>query len=172
MCYKLVDEESGKIICRFVIRSATEAGTANLRIDPIEPLPPPDAMLDKMMTAADFKTPVSSDNKKDPVDSTPASKDTINWREMEQSKQVEHQEDIQQRYFNSYQPKFPNQHYRYPIRSKNAAFEAETTVENEGKPTVGDKEFDFLRDNGEKEPVFDQFRVYSWRRIRRATSRS
>ena len=94
MCYKLVDEERGKIICRSVIRSATEPGSANLRIDPIEPLPPPDAILDKMMTAADFKTPTSSDNKKIPVDSIPASKDTLNWREMEQSKQVEHQENI------------------------------------------------------------------------------
>ena len=118
MCYKPVDGESGKIICRSVIRSATETGTANLRIDPIEPLPPdaihntnPDAMLDEMMTAADFKTPVSNLSKKDPVDSTPASKDTMNWREMERSKQVEHQEDIQQRYFNSYQPKVPKQQH-------------------------------------------------------------
>ena len=27
MCYKLVDDESGKIICRLVIRSATDTGT-------------------------------------------------------------------------------------------------------------------------------------------------
>ena len=101
MCYKLVDEESGKIICRSVIRSATEPGTANLRIDPIEPLPPnathntnPDAMLDKMMKAADFKTPVSDVCKKVPVETTPASTETMNWRVMVQSKQVEHQEDI------------------------------------------------------------------------------
>ena len=76
MCYKLVDDESGKIICRSVIQSATEAGTANLRIDPIKLLPPPDAMLDKMMTAADFKTPVSSDKKKIPVDSIQSTTDT------------------------------------------------------------------------------------------------
>ena len=74
MCYKLVDEESGKIICRSVIRSATEPSTDILRIDPIEPLPPdathntnPDAMLDEMMTAADFKTPFSDVSKKVPV---------------------------------------------------------------------------------------------------------
>ena len=36
MCYKLVDDESGKIVCRSVIQSATELGTANLWIDPIE----------------------------------------------------------------------------------------------------------------------------------------
>ena len=117
-----MDEESGKIICRSVIQSTTEADTAILQIDPIKPLPPPDAMLDEIMTAADFKTPVSSDNKKDPVDSTPASKDTMNWREMEQSNQVEHQEDIQQCYFNSYQPEVPKQQHRYPTRSKTAAY--------------------------------------------------
>ena len=30
MCYKLVDEESGKIICRSVILAAIEPGSANL----------------------------------------------------------------------------------------------------------------------------------------------
>ena len=30
MCYKLVDEESGKIICRSIIKVATEPGSANL----------------------------------------------------------------------------------------------------------------------------------------------
>ena len=89
-------------MCRSVIRSATEPGTANLRVDPIEPLPPdaihntdPDAMLDEMMTAADFNTPVSDVSKKDPVDSIPASTETMTWQEMERSKQVEHQEDVQ-----------------------------------------------------------------------------
>ena len=37
MCYKLVDDETGKIINRSVIHSATEPGTKNLRVDPIEP---------------------------------------------------------------------------------------------------------------------------------------
>ena len=40
MCYKLVDDESGKIICRSVIQSATEPGTADLRVDQTKPLPP------------------------------------------------------------------------------------------------------------------------------------
>ena len=35
MCYKLVDGKNGKMVCRSVIRSATELGTANLRIDPL-----------------------------------------------------------------------------------------------------------------------------------------
>ena len=157
ICYKLVDEESGKIICRSVIQSTTEADTAILQIDPIKPLPPPDAMLDEIMTAADFKTPVSSDNKKDPVDSTPASKDTMNWREMEQSNQVEHQEDIQQRNFNYFQPKFCKQQHRYQSRSKTPVYGFETVAEIDENRPVGGKEFIFFRDNGEKEPVCKQF---------------
>ena len=71
MWYKLVDDETGKIINRSVICSATESDTANLRVDPIEPLPPgPDNVLDEMISTADFETPLSS---VDPVDSIPAS---------------------------------------------------------------------------------------------------
>ena len=112
MCYKLVDDESGMIICQSVIQSATEPGTANLWVDPIKPLPPdvihsinPDAMLDEMMAAADFDTPFSDVNKKDLVGSIPASTKSKTWQEMEQDWQLEHQEGIQQRYFHSYQPK-------------------------------------------------------------------
>ena len=83
MCYKLVDEESGKIICRSVIRAATEPGSDNLRVDPIEPLPPTDAQLDEMIETADFKTPVSSTSKEVPPFSLPPTTDTMNWREME-----------------------------------------------------------------------------------------
>ena len=157
MCYKLVDDKSGKIIYQSVIWSVTEPSTANLRVNPIEPLSPdtihstePDAMLDKMMTAADFDTPFSDVNKKDPVDSILASTKSKTWQEMERSKQVEHQEDVQQRYFNSYQPNFPEQQHRYPTRSKTSANEAMTTPEG--------KAFVFLRDKGEKStPVFKQF---------------
>ena len=74
-------------MCRSVIQSATEPGTANLRVDPIEPLPPdtmnstePDAMLDKMMTVVDFDTPFSDVNKKDPVDSIPARTKSKSWQ--------------------------------------------------------------------------------------------
>ena len=77
MCYKLVDDESRKVICRSVIRSATEPGTANLRVDPIEPLPPyPDDILDEMMSASDFETPLSS---VDPVDLIPANTKSKTW---------------------------------------------------------------------------------------------
>ena len=43
MCYKLVDEENGKIICQSVIRAVTKPGPSNLHVDPIELLPPTDA---------------------------------------------------------------------------------------------------------------------------------
>ena len=93
MCYKLVDDESGKIINRSVIRSATEPGTANLRVDPIEPLPPdPDDVLDEMMSAADFGL-----SNVDPVDSIPASTKSKTWQEIERHNYVENQEDVQQR---------------------------------------------------------------------------
>ena len=125
MCYKLVDEESGKIICRSVIRAATEPGSANLRVDPIEPLPPPDHDLEGLMKGADFEAPFSSDRKKVPVESILSSTDTMNWREMEQSKQAEYQdhlreqyhehaEDKQQRHFQSQQPTFSKRQHRYP----------------------------------------------------------
>ena len=66
-------------------------------------------MLDEMMTAADFNTLFSDVNKKDPVDSIPASTKSKTWQEIERSKQVDHQEDVQQRYFDSSQPKFLEQ---------------------------------------------------------------
>ena len=88
MCYKLVDDESGKIICRSAIRSATEPGTANLRVNPIESLPSDaDAILDEMMSTADFETPLSN---VDPVDLIPASTKSKTWQEMEQDNQLEH----------------------------------------------------------------------------------
>ena len=53
--------------CRTVIRSATEPGDANLRVDPIELLPSdtilntkPDDMLDGLMTLVDFNPPFSN----------------------------------------------------------------------------------------------------------------
>ena len=89
MCYKLVDDESGKIICRSIIRSAIEPGTANLRIDPIKPLPPdtifiiePDAMLDEMMTRADFETLLLKVDMVDPIDLIPTSTKSKTWQEM------------------------------------------------------------------------------------------
>ena len=35
MCWKLVDDVSGEIVCRSTICSAIKPGTANLQVDPI-----------------------------------------------------------------------------------------------------------------------------------------
>ena len=104
-----------------------------------------------MMTLADFGTPLSDVDMNDPVDSIPTSTKSKTWQEMEKDRHVEHQEDIQQRYFNSNQPKSTaNKQHRYPTQSKTSTNEAKTTVE--------DKQFIFLRDKGEKViPVFKQF---------------
>ena len=93
MCYKLVDDESGKIVCLSIIRSATEPGSANLRIDPIKPLPPdvihstePDTMPDELMTLAEFKIPLLHLDEKDPVNLIPVNTKSKPWQEMERSK--------------------------------------------------------------------------------------
>ena len=62
-------------------------------------------MLDELMIIADFKTPLSHLDEKDPVDLIPASTKSKTWQEMERSKQEGHQEDIQQRHLHSSQPK-------------------------------------------------------------------
>ena len=101
MCYKLVDDGGGKIVCRSVIHSTTEPGTANLRIDPIEPSSPvavrntePDTMLDELMTHAEFGIPLSNIDMVDPIDSIPTSTKSRPWQEMDQDIHLEHQEDI------------------------------------------------------------------------------
>ena len=58
-----------------------------------------------MMTLADFETPFSDVDMEDPVNSIPASTKSKMWQEMEKDRQLEHQQDIQQRYFHSNQPK-------------------------------------------------------------------
>ena len=70
---------------------------------------------------------------------------------MEQDNQLEHQEDVQQRYFHSYQPKSTtNKQHQYPTRSK--------TFANKAKKAPEGKEFIFLRDKRVKiTPVFKQF---------------
>ena len=77
-----------------------------------------------MMSTADFGTPLS---RVDPVDSIPASTKSRTWQEMEQDNYEEHQEDVQQRYFYSSQPKSTaNRQHQYPTRSKTSANEATT----------------------------------------------
>ena len=170
MCCKLVDDESGKIVCRSVIRLVTEPSTANLRIDPIESLPPdaihstkPDAMLDELMTIADLNIPLSHLNENDLVDLILVSTKSKTWQDMERSKHTEHQEDLQQRYFYSSQPKLLQQQHQYPTRSKTAVNEAEITIGLVGTTTKF-KEFVFFRDKGEKvtTPVFNLFFKTIW----------
>ena len=64
------------------------------------------------MFTADFGTSLSS---VDPVDSIQASTKSKTWQEMEQDEYVEHQEDVQQRYFQSEQPKLKTSwKHQYP----------------------------------------------------------
>ena len=120
-----------------------------------------------MIETADFKTPVSSTSKEVPPFSLPPTTDAMNWRKMERSKQAEYQddllqrhyfgqqehpEDVQQRHFNSHQPKVSKRQHRYPTRSKQVANEAETAPKKV-------KEFVFLKDKGEEEPIWKQFEI-------------
>ena len=41
MCWKLVNDNSGEIINWLTIRSVIDPGSANLQVDPLEPLPNP-----------------------------------------------------------------------------------------------------------------------------------
>ena len=61
-----------------------------------------DTVLDEMISTADFETPLSNVNLVDLISASTKSK---TWQEMEQDTQLKHQEDVQQRYFHSYQPK-------------------------------------------------------------------
>ena len=63
MCWKLVDDVSGELVCRSTIRSAIEAGTAYLQIGLLESLPdsvePSElTLLDDFISLANFKTPL------------------------------------------------------------------------------------------------------------------
>ena len=109
MYWKLVDDNSGEIICRSTIRSTIEPGTANLQVDPLEPLPDPiddtkhDDLLDDLMSLANFNAPLSHTTKTSPVDYIPASKISQTWQDIKRG--VEHNKDTQQRHFHSIQSK-------------------------------------------------------------------
>ena len=101
LCWKLVDDNSGEIICRSTIRSTIEPGSANLQVDPLEPIPKPvdDApdILGDFMSLADFKIPLSHTTLPGPVDLIPASTKSQVWQETVRG--VENHEDTQQRHF-------------------------------------------------------------------------
>ena len=69
---------------------------------------------------------------------------------MKRDNYVEHQEDVQQWYFQSEQPKLQtSQKHQHPTRSKTMVNEATTAPE--------EREFVFLRDEGKKTaPIFEQ----------------
>ena len=81
MCQKLVDDNSGEIVCRSTIRSTIKPGTANLQVqvDLLEPLLKPledaatDDILDNFMSLADFETPLSHTTMLGPANSIPVS---------------------------------------------------------------------------------------------------
>ena len=85
MCWKLVGNASGEIICRSTIRSAIEPGTANLQIDPLKLIPNPiehvedpllsktTKLLDAFMSLDNFDMPFLHTTKLGPVDSIPTS---------------------------------------------------------------------------------------------------
>ena len=86
--YKLIIDNNGKIICRSDIRLVIKPGSANLQVDSIKPLPNDalmdtemDTILDKFMSLADFKTPVSQPNKKWLVNSIRISTKSKIWQE-------------------------------------------------------------------------------------------
>ena len=54
MCWKLVDDDSGEIICRSTIHSAIEPGSANLQVDPINSLPDPPILPDTSYILDEF----------------------------------------------------------------------------------------------------------------------
>ena len=103
MCWKLVDDNSGEIVCRSAIRSAIELGAANFQIDHMELLPNPidgnDGLIDNFISLANFKTPLSHTTLPDPVGSIPASTKSQVWQETVRG--VENHEDTQQQHFHS-----------------------------------------------------------------------
>ena len=65
MCWKLVDNNRGEIICRSTIPSAIEPGSVDLQVDPVKPLLDPidktdsSEILGDLMSLANFETPLS-----------------------------------------------------------------------------------------------------------------
>ena len=81
MCWKLVDEVSAELICRSTIRSVIEPGTANLQVNPLEPLEltKTNGLLDNFISLADFDTSLM---KFGAVDSIPASTKSKTWQDI------------------------------------------------------------------------------------------
>ena len=82
MCWKLVDDDNGEIICSSTIRSTIEPGSANLQVDPINSLPDPPVLpdtsdiLDDFMSLVNFEAPITESG---PVGSIPDSTKSRLW---------------------------------------------------------------------------------------------
>ena len=78
MYHKLIDTNSGNLICSSDICSATKLRIANLFVDPIKISPKDeiidtgnDVIFDEFMSFTDFETPLSQLDWQDPVDTVP-----------------------------------------------------------------------------------------------------
>ena len=174
MCWKLVDDNSGEIICRSTIRLAIEPGTANLQVDPIGPIPYPIAdpientntstILDDFMQLANFETSLSPSS---PIDTIPESTKSKLWQDVERGIiPGEHHEDLQLRHFHSSQPTVKARQHQYPTRSKSTRSVNTVETTNHGEPVQNDNtaddgeptKFIYIRDKGEKPiPVWKQY---------------
>lgn len=110
MCWKLVDDLSGEIICRSTICSAIDLGTANLQVDLVEPIEEyyntnPDGNL---------HTEIFSLDNDDSIASNPAIPNSISWYDKVQGNK--HHENIQQRQFHLEQPKVIKRQQQYLTR--------------------------------------------------------
>ena len=147
MCWKLVDDVSGVIICRSTIYSAIEPGTANLQVDPIEPRPDAnsdheDELFDAFTSLSDFDTLFLPMSEKGLVDPIPASTKSKTRQDIYRGE--EHLEDTNQPYFQSELTKANEQTHCYSIRSKSREANAATT-KDDWEPTS----FVYFRDDGE-----------------------
>ena len=171
MCWKLVDDISGEIICRSTIRSAIEPGTANLQVDPVEPLPDPidtidntenSGLLNDFISLANFETPLTPSSPIDIILDTTKSK---LWQDVERgiNRGIEHNEYIQQRLLHSSQPKINTCLYCYPTRSKSTRSANTVQTDDNGKLVQTDNngeptKFVYLKDDGERPtPVWKQY---------------
>ena len=84
MCWKLVDDNSGEIICISTIQSVIEPGTANLQVNLLKPLSNEkqennEVTLDEFMLLADFDMLYSHMIEKDHVASVHVSIKSKTW---------------------------------------------------------------------------------------------
>ena len=99
MCWKLVDDNSGKITCGSIICSVIESGTANLQVHLIKPLPDgaildteEDVMFWWIYVIGRLSNTIFSHTQKEkwPVDSVPISTKSKTWQDIVRQEQDKH----------------------------------------------------------------------------------